>query len=151
MAAAVAADPEVALQLWEGDGSDALANVNASQPGVKLRLGATHWLREASGGADFALWSQLEMAIASACYFDADALDAVKVVDTALSPAAMAGITRAALNAGMERSSKGSIAAALVPLGSIYSLEALGNTSALHDRRPGPVLCSGCDASIPGC
>ena len=116
MAAAVAADPEVALQLWEGDGSDALANVNASQPGVKLRLGATHWLKEASGGADFALWSQLEMTIASACYFDADALDGVKVADTALSPATMAGITRAALNAGMDRSSKGSMQAALYHL-----------------------------------
>ena len=116
MAAAVVADPEVDLPLWEGDGTDAEANINASVPGVKLRLGATHWLKEASGGADFALWSQLEMTILSACYFDADALDSVKVADTALSPATMAGITRAALNAGMDRSSKGSMQAALYHL-----------------------------------
>ena len=113
MAAAIIADPEVDLSLWEGDGTDAEANINASGPGVKLRLGATHWLREASGGDDFVLWSQLELAVAAACYFDADALDSVKVADRALSPAAMAGVARAALNAGMDRSSKGSMAAAL--------------------------------------
>ena len=113
MAAAVAADPEVDLQLWEGDGSDALANINSSQPGVRLRLGANHWLREASGGDDHVMWSHLEMAVASACYFDAEALDSVLVTGSALSPAAMAGVARAALNAGMQRSSRGSMAADL--------------------------------------
>ena len=55
----------------------------------------------------------MELAVASACYFEADALDMVAVTETALSPAAMAGVSRAALNAGMERASKGSMVAAL--------------------------------------
>ena len=113
MAAAANADPEVDLLLLEGDGSDDLANLNASVPGVKLKLGAMHWLREASGGDDWVLWSQLEMMVSSAVYFDAEALDAVSVIGAALSPAAMAGVARAALNAGMERASKGSMSAAL--------------------------------------
>ena len=113
MAAAANADPEVDLLLWEGDGSDDLANINASVPGVRLRLGARHWLKEASGGDDWVLWSQLEVMVSSAVYFDAEALDSVTIVDTALSPAAIAGVARAALNAGMERVSKGSMAAAL--------------------------------------
>ena len=113
MAAANNADPEVDLLLLEGDGTDSLANINASVPGVKLKLGARHWLKEASGGEDSVLWSQLEMMVSSAVYFDAEALDVIKVVDTALSPAALAGVARAALNAGMERTSKGSMSAAL--------------------------------------
>ena len=164
MAAAIAADPETALPLWEGDGTDTEANINASVPGVKLRLGATHWLKEASGGADFVLWSQLEMAIASVCYFDSDALDSVKVVDTALSPATMAGVTRAALNAGMDRSSRGSMAAALHHLAafvrakrsaapSLYTIDDPQQFSTVDDSQPFSTVESGWlwELSLPMC
>ena len=111
--AAVAPDPDVDLQVDAGDGTAVLANINAAGPGCKLLLGASHWLREASGGSSSVLWCQLDAALASALYFEADALDTVAVVDNALSLHTMAGVCRAALNAGMVRISKGSMAAAL--------------------------------------
>ena len=42
--AAVGADPDVDFFVDAGDGTDALANINAAGPGCKLLLGATHWL-----------------------------------------------------------------------------------------------------------
>ena len=111
--AAVAPDHDVDLAVDAGDGSDALVNINAAGPGCSLKLHAAHWLREASGGCDAALWSHLDSMLKSALYFEADTLDTVLVIDTALSLPTIAGVCRAALNAGMERSSKGSMTSAL--------------------------------------
>ena len=111
--AAVAPDHDVDLAVDAGDGSDALVNINAAGPGCSLKLHAAHWLREASGGCDAALWSHLDSMLKSALYFEADTLDTVLVIDTALSLPTIAGVFRAALNAGMERSSKGSMTSAL--------------------------------------
>ena len=83
--AAPAADPEVDLTVDAGDGLPTVANINAAGPGAKLKLDARHWLFAMSGGETQALWSQLDAAFASALYFDADALDGINVVDSALS------------------------------------------------------------------
>ena len=113
-----AADPEVDLELVAGDGKPTQANVDASAAGCPLKLVDTHWLKEAAGGVDRVLWAHLDAALLGALYFDVDDLDAVVLVNSALSLKSMAGVFRAALNNGLDRSSKGSMAAALYYLSS---------------------------------
>ena len=107
------ADPRVDLRLLHGSGAPTAANIASSGADVVITAAAEHVLCLLSGGEREYSWRELEVAMATAAYFDKSALSSVLVARSAVSLRAMAGIFRAALSAGLSTESRGNLKAAL--------------------------------------
>ena len=81
---ATIADPRVDLRLLHGSGAPTAANIASSGADVVITAAAEHVLCLLSGGEREYSWRELEVAMATAAYFDKSALSSVLVARLSL-------------------------------------------------------------------